>query len=109
MTKKIITSSDYKDFITNIKKEVIQSRNNALKVVNKELINLYWIIWESIFKKQENSNWWDDIIWQLSKDLTQEFWKWYSKRNLLYMKKSLSFIQRFFKSADTVCTKFLEP
>ena len=70
MTKKIITSSDYKDFITNIKKEVIQSRNNALKVVNKELINLYWIIWESIFKKQENSNWWDDIIWQLSKDLT---------------------------------------
>jgi len=44
MTKKIITSSDYKDFITNIKKEVIQSRNNALKVVNKELINLYWII-----------------------------------------------------------------
>jgi len=42
---------------------------------------------ESIFKKQENSNWWDDVIWQLSKDLTQEFWKWYSKRNIFRMRK----------------------
>jgi len=87
MSKEITTSSDYKVFITKIKQEVIQSRNNALKVVNKELINLYWTIWESIFKKQENSNWWDNIIWQISKDLTQDFWRGYSRRNIFRMRK----------------------
>jgi len=45
MIKNIISFPYYKDFIINIKQEVIKSRNNALKVVNKELINLYWTIW----------------------------------------------------------------
>ncbi len=87
MTKEIITSSDYKDFITQIKKEVIISRNNALKFVNKELIELYFNIWKSIFEKQKKSLWWDDIIWKISKDLTLEFWKGFSKRNIFRMRK----------------------
>jgi hypothetical protein len=38
MTKNNITSPDYKNFITQIKQEVITSRNNALKIV-KEAYN----------------------------------------------------------------------
>jgi hypothetical protein len=58
-----------------------------LKSVNKELINLYWNIWKSIVEKQEISKWWDNIVSNLSKDLEQDFWRGFSKRNLLYMKK----------------------
>lgn len=82
-----LQNNDYKNFLVNLKQEIIQARNNALKSVNKELINLYWNIWKSILEKQEKSKWWDDVIWNISKDLEAEFWKGFSKRNLLYMKK----------------------
>jgi hypothetical protein len=42
MPKQITTSSDYKDLIINLKQEIIESRNNALKIVNKELVSLYF-------------------------------------------------------------------
>lgn len=82
-----LQKNDYKNFLLHLKQEIIQARNNALKSVNKELIELYWNIWKSIVEKQEKSQWWDDIIWTLSKDLEQEFWRGFSKRNLSYMKK----------------------
>lgn len=80
-------SNDYKNFLIEIKQNILQARNNALKSVNKELIHLYWNIWKSIIEKQEKAKWWDDIIWKLSKDLEAEFRRGFSKRNLLYMKK----------------------
>jgi hypothetical protein len=42
MSKQITTSSDYKDLIINLKQEIIESRNNVLKIVNKELVFLYF-------------------------------------------------------------------
>jgi len=81
----ILQNNDYKNFLINLKQEIIKARNNALKSVNKELIELYWNIWKSILEKQEKSSWWDDVIWNLSKDLGQEFWKGFSKRNLFRM------------------------
>ena len=80
-----LKNNDYKIFLIDLKKEILNSRNNALKSVNKELINLYWNIWKLILEKQENSKWWDDIIWTLIRDLEVEFWKGFSKRNLFRM------------------------
>jgi hypothetical protein len=40
--KSEIKLTEYSDFIKNIKSEIIKSKNNALKVVNKELVNLYF-------------------------------------------------------------------
>ncbi len=82
-----LQDNEYKNFLINLKQEIFQARNNALISVNKELINLYWNIWKSIFEKQEKSKWWDDVIWTISKDLEQEFWKGFSKRNLFRMVK----------------------
>ena len=83
----ILSNDEYKNFFIEIKNEILKARNNALKSVNKELINLYWNIWKSIVEKQEKSKWWDNIVTNLSRDLEQDFWRGFSKRNLLYMKK----------------------
>lgn len=83
----ILSNDEYKNFFIEIKHEILKARNNALKSVNKELINLYWNIWKSIVEKQEKSKWWDNIVTNLSIDLEQDFWRGFSKRNLLYMKK----------------------
>jgi hypothetical protein len=40
----ILSNDEYKTFFKEIKQEILKARNNALKSVNKELINLYWNI-----------------------------------------------------------------
>ncbi len=42
---------------TDIIQLIKQSRTNAIKVVNAELINLYWNIGEHVSKKIEQSEW----------------------------------------------------
>ena len=86
MSDKIIISSDYKSLITQIKQEVLQSRNNALKIVNKELVWLYFRLWKIIWEKVKNSSWWKSVVEKLSEDL----------------KKRISMSSRFF------CKKYLE-
>jgi predicted nuclease of restriction endonuclease-like (RecB) superfamily len=48
-----------------------QSRANALKAVNSELINLYWNIGEYISKRIELSEWGDSIVSELAKYIQQ--------------------------------------
>ncbi len=43
-----------------------QSRANAIKAVNTELINLYWNIGEYITKKIEQSEWGDSVVSELA-------------------------------------------
>jgi predicted nuclease of restriction endonuclease-like (RecB) superfamily len=43
-----------------------QSRTNAIKAVNTELINLYWNIGEYITKKIEQSEWGDSVVSELA-------------------------------------------
>ena len=50
---KIENYHEYKEFISQIKTKIKNSQIIALRAVNKELIELYWDIGESIVKKQE--------------------------------------------------------
>lgn len=59
-------------FIDNIKNKVRQAQYEALKVVNTQLINLYWEIGKSISEKQ-SENWGKAIVPTLSKELQNEF------------------------------------
>ena len=104
MTQNIISSSDYKDFIINIKREVIKSRNNALKVVNKELVSLYFRLWKVIWEKVEESSWWRNIILTISEDLKKEFpWmQGFSKDNIWRMVKFYQFYEKNEKLAPLV-------
>lgn len=56
-----------------VKQRIRSAQYEALKAVNRELINLYWDIGQMIFIKQQNSNWGKSVVEQLSKDLQTEF------------------------------------
>ncbi|MEY2829488.1 MAG: hypothetical protein RIQ33_1346 [Bacteroidota bacterium] len=60
------------NFIADIKRKVRQAQYEALKVVNTQLINLYWEIGMSIAEKQSES-WGKAIVPTLSKELQNEF------------------------------------
>jgi predicted nuclease of restriction endonuclease-like (RecB) superfamily len=60
------------NFIAEIKQKVRNAQYEALKVVNTQLINLYWEIGKSIAEKQ-NENWGKAIVPTLSKELQNEF------------------------------------
>lgn len=74
---------------TDIIQLIKQSRTNAVKAVNAELINLYWNIGEHISKKIEQSEWGDSVVTELSNFIqTQEpEIKGFSDKNIWRMKQ----------------------
>lgn len=79
----------YQTFLENIKQSVYQSRYQAARQVNKELIILYHHIGSEILRQQNEKGWGAKVINQLSKDLRSEFseMRGFSSQNLKYMKK----------------------
>lgn len=90
----IIIDEDYKKFISDLKENIRISRTKALLKVNEELIKLYYNIGEKLVLKQKDSNWGDNFIGQIEKDLKKEFpdMKGFSRRNLIYMKNLYKFV-----------------
>ena len=74
---------------TDIIQLIKQSRTNAIKAVNAELINLYWNIGEYISKKIEQSEWGDSVVTELANFIqTQEpEIKGFSDKNIWRMKQ----------------------
>ncbi|HHT9135770.1 MAG TPA: PDDEXK nuclease domain-containing protein [Candidatus Wunengus sp. YC60] len=68
-----IVTVEYKTFFKEIKERIYKAQYDALKAVNKELINLYWDIGKSIVVKQEKLGWGKAIVETLAKDLQKEF------------------------------------
>jgi len=66
-----------------------QSRTNAIKIVNAELINLYWNTGEFISKKLEFAEWGDSVVAELAKYIQQNEpdIKGFSDKNLWRMKQ----------------------
>jgi predicted nuclease of restriction endonuclease-like (RecB) superfamily len=88
-----LTNSEYKHFIENIKINIKRARQVAVLKVNSELINLYYNLGKEIVLKQQKSNWGDDLIGQIERDLKKEFpgISGFSRRNLFYMKNFYTF------------------
>lgn len=74
---------------TDIIQIIKQSRTNAIKAVNAELIDLYWNIGEYISKKIEQSEWGDSVVAELAIFIkTQEpEIKGFSDKNIWRMKQ----------------------
>lgn len=90
----VTTDKEYKEFIQNLKLEVKQARLKAVRSVSTELVNLYYNLGKSISLKQKASNWGEDFIGQIEKDLKKEFPEMtgFSRRNLIYMRSFFDFI-----------------
>jgi predicted nuclease of restriction endonuclease-like (RecB) superfamily len=84
-----LSNKEYSEFIKTLKQNIKEARYRAIYKVNSELINLYYNIGKEIVLKQKNTNWGDDLIGQIEKDLKQEFpdMSGFSRTNLFYMKK----------------------
>ncbi|MBI2337533.1 MAG: DUF1016 domain-containing protein [Deltaproteobacteria bacterium] len=84
-----VSMSDYAAFVKDIKERIRSAQYEALKAVNKELINLYWDIGRMITERQKRHSWGDSIVKNLAKDLQLEFpgVSGYSTDNLWRMRK----------------------
>lgn len=74
---------------TDIIQLIKQSRAEAIKAVNAELINLYWIIGEYISKKIEQSEWGDSVVTELANFIQthEPDIKGFSDKNIWRMKQ----------------------
>lgn len=89
MTKEIsIEDENFTTFVKDIKTKILSSQYEALKAVNKELINLYWEIGKNIVEKQELFGWGKSVVQNLSHELQKEFvgMKGFSVQNLWNMR-----------------------
>ena len=82
-----IITSEYKNWIVDLKLRIRQSQIKAAVKVNTELLRLYWQMGSEIVEKQKNAHWGDGFLKQLSKDLISEFpdMKGFSYRNLKFI------------------------
>lgn len=74
---------------TEVVKLIRQSRINALKAVNAELINLYWQVGEYLSRKIEQSEWGTSVVTELAKYIqdSEPGIKGFSDKNIWRMKQ----------------------
>jgi predicted nuclease of restriction endonuclease-like (RecB) superfamily len=86
---KTITTAGYGEFLKEIKQRIRSAQYDALKAVNKELIQLYWDIGKKIVDSQKEHGWGKSVVESLAKDLQAEFpgMQGFSPQNLWYMRQ----------------------
>ncbi|NQT13783.1 MAG: DUF1016 domain-containing protein, partial [Planctomycetes bacterium] len=82
-----IETAEYGRLLKEVRERVRSAQLAALRVVNKELVSLYWDIGRMIVDRQTAGSRGDAVVKQLAKDLQIEFpgVSGYSWRNLFYM------------------------
>lgn len=80
---------DYNNMLQDIKNRIRTAQYEALKSVNKELVQLYWDIGKMIVERQKKESWGKSIVEKLSLDLQKDFpgIKGFSTQNLWYMRQ----------------------
>jgi predicted nuclease of restriction endonuclease-like (RecB) superfamily len=63
----------YQGYLTELKQRIRSAQLKAARVVNLELVSLYWEMGKSIIEQQKASKWGSGFIAALSKDLQNEF------------------------------------
>lgn len=66
-------SDDYTHLLMEVQQRIRSAQYEALKAVNREMINLYWDIGQMIVIKQQDASWGKSVVEQLAKDLQTEF------------------------------------
>nr|VFJ68831.1 MAG: Protein of unknown function (DUF1016) [Candidatus Kentron sp. DK] len=62
---------DYAGFLLAVKERVRAAQYEAIRVVNTELVGLYWDIGRMIVERQETEGWGKTVVERLSSDLRQ--------------------------------------
>lgn len=86
---KSISENQYAAFLKTVKDRILKAQYDALKIVNKELISLYWDLGKMIVEKQDTLGWGKSVVENLASDLQNELpgIKGFSVQNLWYMRQ----------------------
>lgn len=68
-----ISTSEYRQFIENLKARVLSARLSAARAVNHDLILLYLDIGRGITEKQQTQGWGDSVVEMVAADLRRAF------------------------------------
>lgn len=81
-------ADDYRHLLMEVQQRIRAAQYDALKAVNREMINLYWDIGKMIVSRQQNVNWGKSVVEELAKDLQAEFpgISGFSNRNIWRMR-----------------------
>ena len=78
----------YATTLETLKLSVRNAQLRAHRVVNTQLVELYWNIGRTILQQQETQRWGSGVVERLANDLRAEFpaMRGFSRRNLMYMR-----------------------
>ncbi len=81
--------ADYAEVLEELKAQIRSAQGRALRVVNREMLQLYWTIGRIILERQEASKWGEKVIERLSDDLRSAFpgVRGFARSNLEYMRR----------------------
>lgn len=81
--------SDYAELLSQVKRRVREAQYDALRAVNKEMIDLYCDIGRLIAERQAGRTWGKAVVERLASDLRLEFpgVRGFSVQNLWYMRQ----------------------
>jgi predicted nuclease of restriction endonuclease-like (RecB) superfamily len=86
----MIQNNNIENIIMDIKKIVATARKNVAKEINSKLLQAYWEIGRTIVENEQNGRvspeYGKKLYTQLSKELTKEFGKGFSRSNLFNMR-----------------------
>jgi predicted nuclease of restriction endonuclease-like (RecB) superfamily len=79
----------YRELIDRLRGRIRKSQARAARVVNEELVLLYWSIGRDILEQQRRAGWGDDVVGQIAHDLVLQSGsgRGFSRRNLFYMRR----------------------
>jgi predicted nuclease of restriction endonuclease-like (RecB) superfamily len=88
MRPTIRPSTDYINWLSDLKQRIQSAQQRATLSVNRELLLLYWQIGREIQERQQAQEWGAKVIEQLAKDLMAAFpnSKGFSRSTLMYMR-----------------------
>ncbi|MCL2682995.1 MAG: PDDEXK nuclease domain-containing protein [Bacteroidales bacterium] len=89
MNKPEKTTTDYRQWLIDLKTKIRQSQIKAAVRVNEELLRLYWDMGQDIVVRQMEATWGGKFLEKLSNDLRSEFphMKGFSVQNLYRMRQ----------------------
>mgnify|MGYP002738757958 CR=1 FL=1 len=87
-SRDVVLPEGYGQLLADLKAAVAEARWRAQRVVNTELVSMYWTIGKMILDRQQAQEWGTAVVEQLSRDLRAEFptMTGLSRSNLFYMR-----------------------
>jgi len=85
----VAATAAYRELVDRLRRRIRDSQARAARVLNTELVMLYWSIGREILDQQRTSGWGDDVVGRIAVDLAADTGspRGFSRRNLFYMRR----------------------